>query len=175
SLLCTPGSLWKRLLYIGCLNILPIHIPGHCLSLCPVYMMTLIRSSHLSREPFRKIIRISKAAGSTDAALIQFRPARKSRFIQNSWRDTLLGVTGQKRGRFLLYRDEKREPLMVIRDLKKYYPVRGSTIGKKKPIIHAVDGVDFEIYEGETLGIVGESGCGKSTIGRQIVALEKPT
>lgn len=87
----------------------------------------------------------------------------------------MLGVTGQKRGRFLLYRDEKREPLMVIRDLKKYYPVRGSTIGKKKPIIHAVDGVDFEIYEGETLGIVGESGCGKSTIGRQIVALEKPT
>ena len=41
------GSLWKRLLYIGCLNILPIHIPGHCLSLCPVYMMTLI-NSHLS-------------------------------------------------------------------------------------------------------------------------------
>ena len=86
----------------------------------------------------------------------------------------MLGVTGQKRGdSFCIVM--KREPLMVIRDLKKYYPVRGSTIGKKKPIIHAVDGVDFEIYEGETLGIVGESGCGKSTIGRQIVALEKPT
>lgn len=68
-----------------------------------------------------------------------------------------------------------RTPLMKVEGLKKYYPVSGSTIRKNKPVIHAVDGVDFEIYEGETLGIVGESGCGKSTIGRQIVALEKPT
>lgn len=74
-----------------------------------------------------------------------------------------------------MYKEDEREPLIVARGLKKYYPVSGSTIGKNKPVIHAVDGVDFEIYEGETLGIVGESGCGKSTIGRQIVALEKPT
>lgn len=74
-----------------------------------------------------------------------------------------------------MYKEDEREPLIVAHGLKKYYPVSGSTIGKNKPVIHAVDGVDFEIYEGETLGIVGESGCGKSTIGRQIVALEKPT
>ena len=71
--------------------------------------------------------------------------------------------------------EEERNPLIVARGLKKYYPLRGSTIRKNKPVTHAVDGVDFEIYEGETLGIVGESGCGKSTIGRQIVALERPT
>lgn len=69
----------------------------------------------------------------------------------------------------------KRKPLLIVEGLKKYYPQRGSVIGKNRPVIHAVDGVDLEIYEGETLGIVGESGCGKSTIGRQIVALERPT
>lgn len=71
--------------------------------------------------------------------------------------------------------NNERRPLIEVCGLKKYYPLKGSTIGKNRPVIHAVDGVDFEIYEGETLGIVGESGCGKSTIGRQIVALEKPT
>ncbi len=74
-----------------------------------------------------------------------------------------------------MYNEDERKPLIAIRGLKKFYPVSGSTIGKNTPVTHAVDGVDFEIYEGETLGIVGESGCGKSTIGRQIVALEKPT
>ncbi len=74
-----------------------------------------------------------------------------------------------------MYNEEERKPLIVVSGLKKHYPVKGSTIGKNKPVTHAVDGVDFEIYEGETLGIVGESGCGKSTIGRQIVALERPT
>lgn len=87
----------------------------------------------------------------------------------------MLDVTAQKRGRFLLFKEEERKALIVARGLKKYYPISGSTIGINKPVVHAVDGVDFEIYEGETLGIVGESGCGKSTIGRQIVALEKPT
>ena len=70
---------------------------------------------------------------------------------------------------------ENRRPLMKVEGLKKYYPTKGSDLGSYKEVVHAVDGVDFEIYEGETLGIVGESGCGKSTIGRQLVALEKPT
>lgn len=70
---------------------------------------------------------------------------------------------------------DNREPLIIVEKLKKFYPVKGDVLGKNKPVIHAVDGVDLEIYEGETLGIVGESGCGKSTVGRQIVALERPT
>lgn len=74
-----------------------------------------------------------------------------------------------------MQKDNDRNPLIVISGLKKYYPAKGMHIGRNTPVIHAVDGVDLEIYEGETLGIVGESGCGKSTIGRQIVALEKPT
>lgn len=72
-------------------------------------------------------------------------------------------------------KNENRKPLMKVEGLKKYYPTKGAQLEKNKEVVHAVDGVDFEIYEGETLGIVGESGCGKSTIGRQLVALEKPT
>ncbi|NLZ80267.1 MAG: ABC transporter ATP-binding protein [Clostridiales bacterium] len=70
---------------------------------------------------------------------------------------------------------EKKEPLIVVENLKKYYPVKGVGFFNYKKKVHAVDGVNLEIREGETLGIVGESGCGKSTIGRQMVALEKPT
>lgn len=67
------------------------------------------------------------------------------------------------------------DPLLKIENLRKYYPVRGTHLQKNAPSVKAVDGVTFEIFRGKTLGLVGESGCGKSTIGRQIVALEKPT
>lgn len=72
---------------------------------------------------------------------------------------------------------EKEEsiPLIQVRDLKKYYPVKGGIITHTTGYIRAVDGVSFSIEKGKTLGLVGESGCGKSTIGRQLVGLEKPT
>ena len=69
----------------------------------------------------------------------------------------------------------EQQPLMEIKGLKKYYPIRNGILPHTVGYIHAVDGVDFEIYPGETLGLVGESGCGKSTIGKQLVALESPT
>ena len=59
--------------------------------------------------------------------------------------------------------------------MKKYYPIKGGIISRTTGHIKAVDGVDFTIKKGETLGLVGESGCGKSTIGRQLVGLEHPT
>ncbi|MDF2944745.1 MAG: oligopeptide/dipeptide transporter, ATP-binding protein C-terminal domain [Herbinix sp.] len=65
--------------------------------------------------------------------------------------------------------------LLEVKDLKKYYPVKGGLIEHTVANIKAVDGVDFSIKKGETLGLVGESGCGKSTIGKLIVSLEKPT
>lgn len=70
---------------------------------------------------------------------------------------------------------EKNPPLIQVEDLKKYYPVKGGIITHTTGFVKAVDGVSFSIGEGETLGLVGESGCGKSTIGRQLVGLEKPT
>jgi len=63
------------------------------------------------------------------------------------------------------------EPLLEVRDLVKYFPVRAGVLLRKTGDVHAVDGVSFEIRQGETLGLVGESGCGKSTVGRAILNL----
>ena len=65
--------------------------------------------------------------------------------------------------------------LVVVKDLYKHFPVRGGILRKIIGWIKAVDGVGFTIREGETLGLVGESGCGKSTIGRTILHLHEPT
>lgn len=71
--------------------------------------------------------------------------------------------------------NESNVPILSIRNLKKYYPIRKGIITHTVGNVKAVDGVNLDIYSGETLGLVGESGCGKSTIGRQIVRLEQPT
>jgi oligopeptide transport system ATP-binding protein len=70
---------------------------------------------------------------------------------------------------------EKREPLITVDGLKTYYPIKKGILSRTVGHVKAVDGVSFSIFEGETLGLVGESGCGKSTIGRSIVRLENPT
>ncbi|MGI9585688.1 MAG: ABC transporter ATP-binding protein [Acidimicrobiia bacterium] len=68
------------------------------------------------------------------------------------------------------------EPLLKVRDLKKYFPVtRGIVFKKTIGEVKAVDGVNFDLYPGETLGLVGESGCGKTTTARTILRLEEPT
>jgi oligopeptide/dipeptide ABC transporter ATP-binding protein len=63
----------------------------------------------------------------------------------------------------------KVRPLVQVRNLKKYFAIKG------KGMLHAVDDISFDIYPGETLGLVGESGCGKSTVGNVLVRLHKPT
>lgn len=69
----------------------------------------------------------------------------------------------------------KKEPLIRVENMKKYYPVKGGIVPHTTGYIKAVDGVSFSVMQGETLGLVGESGCGKSTIGRQLVGLEALT
>ncbi len=65
--------------------------------------------------------------------------------------------------------------LLQVRNLKKYFPIKAGVFGKEKGFVHAVDGISFDIKRGETLGLVGESGCGKSTTGRLILRLIEAT
>jgi len=64
----------------------------------------------------------------------------------------------------------ERKPIITVKGLKTHFPVKGT-----KKVVRAVDGVDLVIYEGETLGVVGESGCGKTTLGKSILQLIRPT
>lgn len=67
------------------------------------------------------------------------------------------------------------KPLLKVEGLKKYFPIKSGLIGKTSGHVKAVDDVSFYVNEGETLGIVGESGCGKSTTGRMLMRLLEPT
>lgn len=70
---------------------------------------------------------------------------------------------------------EKKKVLLDVDHLKQYFPVKTDSVFKPKNYVKAVDDVSFHLYEGETLSIVGESGCGKSTTGRAILRLDEPT
>ncbi|MFA5537995.1 MAG: ABC transporter ATP-binding protein [Gemmobacter sp.] len=66
-------------------------------------------------------------------------------------------------------------PLLEVTDLTKYFPIHGGILNRERARVHAVDGVTFSVGRGETLGLVGESGCGKSTTGKVILKLLDPT
>src|SRR5437660_10776470 len=65
--------------------------------------------------------------------------------------------------------------VLEVVDLKKHFPIRKGLLQRAGGTVFAVDGVSFSIREGETLGLVGESGCGKSTVGRTVLRLIEPT
>ena len=70
---------------------------------------------------------------------------------------------------------EDREVLLKVEGLKKHFPIKKGILQRQVAAVKAVDGIDFEVRKGETLGVVGESGCGKSTMGRVITRLQDPT
>ena len=71
--------------------------------------------------------------------------------------------------------DNDPPPLLEVQDLKKHFPIHKGVFSRVTGQVHAVDGVSFHIDRGETLGLVGESGCGKSTVGRTLLKLVEPT
>jgi oligopeptide/dipeptide ABC transporter ATP-binding protein len=70
---------------------------------------------------------------------------------------------------------KQQSPLLSVRGLTKHFPIKTGVFGKATGAVRAVDGVSFDVMPGETLGLVGESGCGKSTTGRMILRLTEPT
>ena len=82
----------------------------------------------------------------------------------------MLSIRGRRRGTAI-----GTEELLRVEGLRKHFPVRGGIFARARGWIRAVDGVDLHIRRGETLGVVGESGCGKTTLGRTILRLVEPT
>jgi oligopeptide/dipeptide ABC transporter ATP-binding protein len=69
---------------------------------------------------------------------------------------------------------DQSQPLLKVTDLKTWYPIKRGVLSRTVGHIRAVDGISFDVSQGETLGLVGESGCGKTTLGRTLMGLEKP-
>lgn len=71
--------------------------------------------------------------------------------------------------------ENNNDVLLKVEHLKKYYPIKSSSLKRSKGVVKAVDDISFEVKVGETFGIVGESGCGKSTMGKSVIRLIEPT
>ena len=69
----------------------------------------------------------------------------------------------------------EKQPLVQVKNLVKHFPIRLGAFGSEAAVVHAIDDVSFDIFKGETLGLVGESGCGKSTTGFTILQLFRST
>src|SRR5258708_2787409 len=89
------------------------------------------------------------------------------------WRQAFFGVLARRGIGGCAMTDAP--PLLEVTDLVKHYAVRGGVLRRRIGTVHAVDGVSFSVATGETLGLVGESGCGKSTVARTVLRLVEPT
>ena len=96
------------------------------------------------------------------------------KWIDNNQVKNELIITDEEREKQheLLY---SQEPILKVENLKTWYPLRKGVFGRTYDYIKSVDDVSFDVYPGETLGLVGESGCGKTTLGRSILRLVEPT
>ena len=100
-------------------------------------------------------------------------------FLEGKWRDNdqvkselLITDEARQKQHEILY---SQEPILKVQNLRTWYPLRKGVFGRTYAHIKSVDDVSFDVYPGETLGLVGESGCGKTTLGRSILRLVEPT
>lgn len=96
----------------------------------------------------------------------------KEQSIENVLKSAVVTEEERKKQHKELY---ERNKILEIKNVKTYFPINKTMFGKAKSFVKAVDDVSFDVYEGETLGLVGESGCGKTTLGRTILRLIEPT
>jgi peptide/nickel transport system ATP-binding protein len=96
----------------------------------------------------------------------------KSQTVQEVLNSATITIEERKKWHEELY---QRPKILELHNIKTHFPINKSLFGKAKEFVKAVDDISFDVYEGETLGLVGESGCGKTTLGRTILRLVEPT
>jgi peptide/nickel transport system ATP-binding protein len=96
----------------------------------------------------------------------------KEQTVQEAIHNAVITLDEREKWHAELY---NRPKVLEVKNLKTYFPINKSLFGKASEFVKAVDDVSFDVYEGETLGLVGESGCGKTTLGRSILRLVEPT
>jgi peptide/nickel transport system ATP-binding protein len=96
----------------------------------------------------------------------------KNKSIEDALKNAIVSEEERKAQHQLLY---SRKKILELYDVKTWFPVKRNFLGKPVQFVKAVDDITFDVYEGETLGLVGESGCGKTTLGRTILRLIEPS